>query len=109
MNFLVLSKIGPDISHKGNAKKHRANTGHPVHNGVAQIRNQNQNGQADEQNRGADFTDGQRAVQRLPTVQGENHGEELEEFLAVEDEDLLEKLIEVVQADFEADEAFDDE
>jgi len=27
----------------------------------------------------------------------------------VEDEDLLEKLIEVVQADFEADEAFDDE
>ena len=26
-----------------------------------------------------------------------------------EDEDLLEKLIEVVQADFEADEAFDDE
>ena len=36
-------------------------------------------------------------------------GEEIEEFLPVYDEDLLEKLIEVVQADFEADEAFDDE
>ena len=33
----------------------------------------------------------------------------MEEFLPVDDEDLLEKLIEVVQADFEADEAFDDE
>ena len=42
-------------------------------------------------------------------VEKEEDGEELEEFLAVEDEDLLEKLIEVVQADFEADEAFDDE
>ena len=36
-------------------------------------------------------------------------GEEIEEFLPVEDEDLLEKLIEVVQADFEADEELDDE
>ena len=42
-------------------------------------------------------------------VEKEEDGEEIEEFLPVEDEDLLEKLIEVVQADFEADEAFDDE
>ena len=45
----------------------------------------------------------------MKVVEKEEDGEELEEFLAVEDEDLLEKLIEVVQADFEADEAFDDE
>ena len=45
----------------------------------------------------------------MKVVGKEEDGEELEEFLAVEDEDLLEKLIEVVQADFEADEAFDDE
>ena len=36
-------------------------------------------------------------------------GEEMETFEPVEDEDLLEKLIDVVQADFEADEEFDDE
>ena len=45
----------------------------------------------------------------MKVVEKEEDGEEIEEFLAVEDEDLLEKLIEVVQADFEADEAFDDE
>ena len=45
----------------------------------------------------------------MKVVEKEEDGEEMEEFLAVEDEDLLEKLIEVVQADFEADEAFDDE
>ena len=45
----------------------------------------------------------------MKVVEKEEDGEELEEFLAGEDEDLLEKLIEVVQADFEADEAFDDE
>lgn len=45
----------------------------------------------------------------MKVIEKEEDGEELEEFLAVEDEDLLEKLIEVVQADFEADEAFDDE
>ena len=45
----------------------------------------------------------------MKVVEKEEDGEELEEFLAVEDEDLLEKLIDVVQADFEADEAFDDE
>jgi uncharacterized protein YrzB (UPF0473 family) len=39
----------------------------------------------------------------------EEDGEEVEDFLPVEDEALLEKLIEVAQADFEADEAFDDE
>ena len=45
----------------------------------------------------------------MKVVEKEEYGEEIEEFLPVEDEDLLEKLIEVVQADFEADEAFDDE
>ena len=35
--------------------------------------------------------------------------EETEEFVPVEDEDLLEKLIEVVQTDFEKDEELDDE
>ena len=45
----------------------------------------------------------------MKVVEKEEDGEEIEEFLPVEDEDLLEKLIEVVQADFEADEAFDDE
>ena len=45
----------------------------------------------------------------MKVVEKEEDGEEMEEFLPVEDEDLLEKLIEVVQADFEADEAFDDE
>ena len=45
----------------------------------------------------------------MKVVEKEEDGEEIEEFLPVEDEDLLDKLIEVVQADFEADEAFDDE
>ena len=45
----------------------------------------------------------------MKVVETEQDGEEMEEFLPVEDEDLLEKLIEVVQADFAADEAFDDE
>ena len=39
----------------------------------------------------------------------EEDGEEVEDFLPVEDEDLLEKLLEVFQADLEADEAFDNE
>ena len=45
----------------------------------------------------------------MKVVEGEEDGEEIEEFVPVEDEDLLEKLIEVVQADFEADEELDDE
>ena len=45
----------------------------------------------------------------MKVVEKEEDGEEIEEFLPIDDEDLLEKLIEVVQADFEADEAFDDE
>lgn len=45
----------------------------------------------------------------MKVVESEEDGEEMEEFLPVEDEDLLEKLIEVVQADFEADEAFDED
>ena len=45
----------------------------------------------------------------MKVVESEEDGEEIEEFLPLEDEDLLEKLIEVVQADFEADEELDDE
>ena len=45
----------------------------------------------------------------MKVVESEEDGEEIEEFLPVEDEDVLEKLIEVVQADFEADEELDDE
>ena len=44
----------------------------------------------------------------MKVVEKEEDGEEIEEFLPVEDEDLLDKLIEVVQADFEADVEFDD-
>ncbi len=39
----------------------------------------------------------------MKVVEAEENGEEMEEFVPVEDEDLLEKLIEVVQADFESD------
>lgn len=55
--------------------------------------------------------DGEDAVNLyiMKVVEGEEDGEEIEEFIPVEDEDLLEKLIEVVQADFEADEELDDE
>ncbi|MEG0741059.1 MAG: DUF1292 domain-containing protein [Clostridia bacterium] len=45
----------------------------------------------------------------MKVIQGEEDGEETEEFVPVEDEDLLEKLIEVVQADFDSDEELDDE
>lgn len=45
----------------------------------------------------------------MKVVESEEDGEEIEEFLPVEDEDLLDQLIEVVQADFEADEELDDE
>ena len=45
----------------------------------------------------------------MKVVETEEDGEEMETFEPVEDEDLLEKLIDVVQADFEADEEFDDE
>ena len=41
-------------------------------------------------------------------VESEEDGEEMESFVPVEDDDLLEKLIEVVQADFEADDELDD-
>lgn len=44
----------------------------------------------------------------MKVVEREEDGEEIEEFLPVEDEALLDKLIEVVQADFEADEELDD-
>lgn len=44
----------------------------------------------------------------MKVVESEEDGEEMEEFVPVEDEDLLEKLIEVVQADFEADETIED-
>ena len=39
----------------------------------------------------------------MKVVESEEDGEEVEEFVPVEDESLLEKLIEVVQADFESD------
>lgn len=45
----------------------------------------------------------------MKVVETEEDGEEMETFEPVEDEALLEKLIDVVQADFEADEEFDDE
>ncbi len=45
----------------------------------------------------------------MKVVESEEDGEEMEEFLPVEDEALLEKLIEVVRADFESDEAFDED
>ena len=45
----------------------------------------------------------------MKVVETEEDGEEMETFEPVEDEDLLEKLIDVVQADFVADEEFDDE
>lgn len=59
----------------------------------------------------ADHEDEEDAVNLyiMKVVESEEDGEEMEEFLPVEDEDLLEKLIEVVQADFEADEAFDED
>ena len=45
----------------------------------------------------------------IKIIDTEENGEEMEEFVPVEDDDLLEKLIEVVQTDFEADEELDDE
>lgn len=45
----------------------------------------------------------------MKVVESEEDGEDMEEFLPVEDEALLEKLIEVVRADFESDEAFDED
>ena len=39
----------------------------------------------------------------MKVVETEEDGEEMEEFVPVEDDDLLEKLIEIVQADFESD------
>ncbi len=45
----------------------------------------------------------------MKVVETEEDGEEMETFEPVEDEALLEKLIDVVQADFKADEEFDDE
>ena len=44
----------------------------------------------------------------MKVVESEEDGEEMESFVPVEDDDLLEKLIEVVQADFEADDELDD-
>ena len=44
----------------------------------------------------------------MKVVESEEDGEEMEEFVPVEDEDLLEKLVEIVQADF-ANDLEDDE
>lgn len=44
----------------------------------------------------------------MKVVAAEEDGEEIETFVPVEDEELLDKLIDVVEADFEADEEIDD-
>ena len=44
----------------------------------------------------------------MKVVETVEDGEEIETFLPVEDDDLMDKLIDVVQADFEADEEIDD-
>lgn len=44
----------------------------------------------------------------MKVVEAVEDGEEIETFVPVEDDDLMEKLIDVVQADFEADEEIDD-
>ena len=44
----------------------------------------------------------------MKVVESEEDGEEMEEFVPVDDEDLLEKLIDIVQADFDAEESLDD-
>ena len=44
----------------------------------------------------------------MKVVETEEDGEDMEEFVPVDDEDLLEKLIEIVQADFDEDESLDD-
>ncbi|MDD3334619.1 MAG: DUF1292 domain-containing protein [Eubacteriales bacterium] len=45
----------------------------------------------------------------MKVVESEEDGEDMESFVPVEDDDLLEKLIEVVQADFESDEETDED
>lgn len=45
----------------------------------------------------------------MKVIEGEEDGEEIEQFVPVEDEDLLEKLIEVVQAEFDSDEEPDED
>ena len=45
----------------------------------------------------------------MKVVESEEDGEEMEQFVPVEDEDLLEKLIEVVQTEFDSDEIPEDE
>ena len=44
----------------------------------------------------------------MKVIETEENGEEMEQFVPVEDEDLLEKLIEVVQSEFDSDEELDD-
>lgn len=44
----------------------------------------------------------------MKVVETEEDGEEVEEFIPVDDEDLLEKLIDIVQADFDSEESLDD-
>lgn len=45
----------------------------------------------------------------MKVVESEEDGEDMESFVPVEDDDLLEKLIEVVQADFDADQETDED
>ena len=44
----------------------------------------------------------------MKVIETEENGEEMEEFVPVEDDDLLEKLVEIVQADFDAEETAED-
>ena len=44
----------------------------------------------------------------MKVIESNEDGEETEEFVPVDDEDLLEKLIEVVQADFDKEDELDD-
>ena len=45
----------------------------------------------------------------MKVVESKEDGEDMESFVPVEDNDLLEKLIEVVQADFDSDEETDED
>ncbi len=44
----------------------------------------------------------------MKVVESEEDGEDMEEFVPVEDEALLEKLIEIVQADFDKEDSLED-
>ena len=61
-----------------------------------------------EHHHGNDEDDDAVSLYIMKVVESEENGEEIEEFVPVDDEDLLEKLIEIVQADFDSEESLDD-